>query len=186
MAASLTYNDEVLDPGDGLAIRLQFDREQSDLFERQAPSVSLGFLSGVAWTPDWIKLFRNCQIVIAGFENTSPDDYGKRCYNTDSLGYFGTYSLLHSVRPRLLIISEFNRREGDIRLEIIRQMRDEANHLAIPTTILPADNGLCLNLNSQSVYCTMTRTLVDPTALRMIKPEDPFGQLHYLAPQCVL
>ena len=165
---------------------MQFERDASDPFDSALSPLSLGYVSGTPWSSDLVKSLGGCDILVAGLEHTSPEDYEKLHYQSDSLGYFGTYTLLQEAQPRLLIIGELSGKEGDVRLELTRKMREEALNVAPQATILPADVGLYLDLNAHRLRCTMTGTFVDPEAMRIIKPHEPFGMLQYLSPHCML
>lgn len=152
--------------------------------------IRIGYVSGVAWSPLLAHHLGSCDLLLTGFGNTHPNDYGKLSYNTDSLGYHGTFSLLEEVSPRLMLCSEFEGREGDIRIEIIKKMRQEyaqTNHSARNTpVVLPADIGLLVDLKTLHIQCSVTQAFIDPTQVHVVKLVDGFGNLRYLAPICYI
>lgn len=150
-------------------------------------NVSIGYVSGTAWSPALAPKLGRCDILIAGFQNTSSKDIKKLKYNDDSLGYFGSCTLAEEVSPRLLLCCEFSGIQGDIRLEVVKKIRSEyAYSGSSATTILPGDNGLSLDLSSTQILCSTSKTLVPPSQVRVIKSGDSFGSLQYLAPSCCL
>jgi hypothetical protein len=170
------------EPTNSMGIRLDFKRE--------GESLKIGYVSGAAWSPLIGHNLGNCDILITGFGNTSPHDYGKLNYNETTLGYFGTYTLLEEVRPRLLFCTEFDGREGDIRLEVCKKLRKEyqtANpSLQTLPVILPADNGLLVDLESLQIECSVSKKLLDPKDVLAVKTSDIFGGLRYMSPKCLL
>jgi tetratricopeptide (TPR) repeat protein len=148
---------------------------------------SIGFLSGGAWTRGLEKHLSGCDLLCASFEHTCEADYTKKQYNEDSLGYYGLYSLATDIQPQLLLCSEFNGREGDIRLEVIRELRHDISHAGnISTITLPADLGLDISLKNLSIRCSVGQDFVDASKIHITKPATPFGKLSFLSPASVL
>lgn len=148
---------------------------------------TIGYISGIPWSPLLAHNLGRCDLLITGFDNTCASDYGKVQYNDECLGYFGTYSLVEEVAPRLLLCCEFGGREGDIRLEIVKKMRQEyaySHHQG--TVILPGDTGLYLDLRALQVRCSISKKLVDPSQIRIARTNEAFGKLEYLAPSCII
>lgn len=152
-------------------------------------SVRIGYLAKIAWNPLLAHHLGSCDILITAFGNTGTSDYNKLSYNSDCLGYYGTYTLLEEIAPRLLLTGEFGGREGDIRLEAAQRLRQEylsqanRNIRHIPV-ILPADTGLFIQLQTIQVKCTVSNVWVDPSQIKAIKTAEAFGRLEYLAPTC--
>lgn len=152
-------------------------------------TMRLGYITHAAWNPLMAHHLGNCDILIAGFGNTGSNDYNKLAYNADSLGYYGTYTLLEEVVPKLLLCGEFSGREGDIRLETAQKLRQEyisnlAKKSRYAPIILPADTGLFINLKNLKVKCSVTEEWVDPAQVKAIKTANAFGKLEFLAPGC--
>jgi tetratricopeptide (TPR) repeat protein len=171
-------------------------------FEFKTPSVKslsypvekcvrkIGYISGSPWSPLLAHHLGSCDVLIAGFGNTSPNDYNKIGYQEDCLGFHGTYSLMDEITPRLLLCCEFNGKEGDIRIEVPKKMRQEFDNSPHSTkeipVVLPGDQGMFLDLTLLQIECTLSKTLVDPSQIRVVKTADFFGKLQYLAPSCIL
>lgn len=161
---------------------------QSPSNAQERHSVRLGYVSGAPWSPLLAHSLGSCDILIAGFGITNPNDYNKRKYNEDCLGYFGCYSLLEEVHPKLLICSEFNGAEGDIRLDAVKMMRQEYA-TAYPTIretpiVLPADSNLFIELDTLQVLCSLTKEVVPADSIRVSKSAANFGGLNFLSPSC--
>lgn len=151
-------------------------------------TVRLGYVASAPWSSYLPQNLGYCDVLITGFGNTSPSDYGKLKYNEDCLGYFGTFSLLTEVNPRLLLCSEFSGTEGDIRLEVVKLLRREysqtyPNSSEIPV-ILPCDTQFFLDLKTLQIQCSLTKMAVAPSQIRTVMSANNFGSLHYLSPYC--
>ncbi len=150
----------------------------------------IGYLSNASWTPALSSSFGEVDLLIAGFGATGPNDYGKLNYNEYSLGYFGTFTLLEELKPKLLLVSEFEGHSGDIRMEVIRKLRKEfvqANpHDHSSAAILPADRDMLIDLKSNKIKCSVNEEKLDPSKVQVVKTREAFGRLCYLSPDCLL
>ncbi len=88
------------------------------------------------------------------------------------------------IAPRLLLCSEFNGSEGDLRLETVKQMRQQWTESQ--TVILPTDTGLCVSLQPLGVHCSVRSATLDPQSVHVYKATEAFGPLRYVGPDCVL
>jgi len=153
-------------------------------------TLRLGYLSRTSWTPIIASLFGNCDILILGFGATSPNDYRKLSHNEDGLGYFGTYSLLEELKPKVLLCTEFDGNNGDIRLAVAKKLQKEFRQAQKDSSsfpcIIPAENGFIFSLNAQKIVCSVSKMLVDPKEMIVVNDANPFGQLRYLSPTCKL
>lgn len=168
----------------GLGIKLELRSNSSD-----RSLVRIGYITNASWNPLMAHHLGTCDLLITGFGNTSSNDYNKISYNTDCLGYYGTYTLLEEVSPKVLLCGEFAGREGDIRLETVQKLRKEqCNNLGRSSRplphVLPADSGLILNLKTLSIKCSVNEGWINPSEIKAIKTMDAFGKLEYLAPAC--
>ena len=174
-----------------LGIRLELkssqDKPQGSLTER--PILRFGYVSGAAWSPLLSHHLGNCDLLVAGFGNTNASDYSKIKYSDDGLGFFGTFSLMEEIAPRLLLCCEFSGREGDIRIEAVKKMREEytksTRSSRTTPVVLPGDDGLFVDLKSLQVRCSISKALVDPAQVRVAKTMDSYGKLQYMSPECL-
>jgi tetratricopeptide (TPR) repeat protein len=170
-----------------LGIRLELKIPVSQTQDKS--SVRIGYIGHSAWHPLLAHHLGNCDLLITSFGNTTPNDFNKISYNQDCLGYYGTYTLLEEVAPRLLLSGEFSGREGDIRIEALQKIQNEY-YRQLGTTqrqlpvLLPADTGLFVCLKSLKVKCSVSNSPVEPSQVRVIKVADAFGRLQYLSPHC--
>jgi tetratricopeptide (TPR) repeat protein len=188
LGSSLPKEDKISPSSSGLGIRLDLKAPSNSTSEDS--SVKLGYLCAyAAWNPLLAHYLGHCNLVVTGFGNTTPQDFNRLSYHPEFLGYYGNLTLLEETNPTLFLIGEFGGREGDIRLEAIKKIKQDHSARAAKTSrplaaILPADVGLCLNLNALQVKCSITQTWVNPHHIKVIKTIDAFGSLKYLSPSC--
>lgn len=174
--ASQGYNklDEHSFSQSNLGIRLELTNDHKKL--------KLGYLSGIAWSPLLAHHLGHCDIILAAFGNTNPTDYSKLGYNDECLGYFGTATLLEELAPRLMLLTEFGGREGDIRIEVVKKMRAEnSDNSRMHSELLAADIGLALDLNSLKIKCSISEASVPAGQVSAVASSDSFGRLRYLS-----
>ncbi len=160
-----------------LPLRFELKREHSLL--------RFGYVSKTAWTPLLSHHLGFCDVLLLGFGNTSEEDYQEQKHNEDSLGYYGSYSLLEDIRPKLLLSTEYGGKEGDIRLEIAERLRRDFMHhypsVKAPV-VLPGDLGLLIDLHKLAIQGSLTQELLDPSNVTIIRSSEAYGPLYYLSP----
>lgn len=185
---ALSEKDPYASPSSS-SLGLRFDLRTTATSQGRT-TTRLGYVTGTSWSPLLAHHLGNCDVLVAGFGHTSANDYQKISHNEDSLGFYGSYSLMEEIQPRLFLCTEFSGKEGDLRIETTKKMREDfaqqhANARTMPT-ILPGDNGLYLDLKTLQIQCTVSHTMVDIAHVRVAKSAESFGRLHYLAPSCLL
>ncbi len=149
--------------------------------------VKVAYVSGAPWSPLLAEHLVGCDLLITGIEETSPEDWRRTQYNQQSLGYFGSLSLLEEIQPRLMLACEFSGHGGDMRIELVRKLRtDYAIQNSRSTTILPGDAGLSIDLTTLQIRCAASHSFVDPSLVHVVRGDNQFGALNYLAPQCLI
>lgn len=156
-----------------LGIRLELDFQEV--------TRSIGYISKTAWNPLLAHHLGRCDLLIAGFGNTESQDYQKLAYLSDCLGYYGIATLVEEVGPRLVLCGEFEGRDGDIRLEVVQKMRSEYGG----KPILPADAGLCVNLKTLEVRCSVSAIWAESSQIKVVKAAQAFGPLAYISSRYV-
>lgn len=176
-----------------LGIRLELSLPQELLRQNEEinrSGIHLGYISGSSWSPFTGRQLAKCDVLLAGIGSTNHHDYNKIAHMDDCLGYFGVCSLMEEASPKLLMITEFAGKDGDIRLEMIKKMRCEyaqkkpASHEGL--TILPTEKGLFVDLKTLRIKCSLTGELVDASAIRVVRSAGSFGPLHYISSACCL
>ncbi len=150
----------------------------------------LGFMNGAAWSPTLCSHFGNIDIMLSGFETTNSNDFGKLNYNESSLGYFGTYSLLEEVMPKLHLITAFDGEKGDFRMEVIRKLRKEFSkshpNQSVPPVIIPTDCGMVVDIKTGQIKSSINDEMLDPQSMQVGKTGENFGKLQYLSKNSIL
>lgn len=158
-----------------------------DLSSNRHGAIKLAYVSGGPWSPLLSHHIGPCNILLAGFGRTNSNDCGKLHYNEDCLGYFGTYTLLEELKPKLLLCGEFDGWDGDIRLEAIKKLRKESSEQNKgSTTVLPYDSGCAVDLNQLMIECSISRSLLQAQDVRVMRTHDAFGSLKYLSQKCLM
>lgn len=164
-----------------VGIRLAL-RSEGSCDERS--TVQLGYISGAAYSPILAHHLSACDTLIAAWEDTGTNDYQKIQYNENSLGYYGSATLLEELGASLLICCEYSGREGDVRVEGSKKLRQDETSSQHPTSILPGDTGMIVDLETQRVQCSLTQHFVDASQVHVVKTQEAFGQLKYLSNSC--
>lgn len=157
-----------------------------DLKAEDYQTMRIGYISNAGWNPLLAHYLGSCDLLITGFGNTSLSDCNKLSYNIDSLGYYGTATLLEEVAPKLFLSGEFGGREGDIRIEAIQKLRKEwkaSSKMGSPA-ILPADKGLQICLKTLRVKCSVSDEWIESDKICIAKSSQTYGSVKYLAPSC--
>lgn len=172
-----------------VGIRLAFrteDNEASAVNDR-ANYVQLGYISGSAYSPILAHHLSGSETIIAAWEDTCANDYQKVQYNESSLGYYGSATLLEELDAQLLVCCEYSGREGDVRVEGTKKLRqDEACTKHNRTAVVPGDTGMVVDLETQQVQCSLTKSFVDASQVRVVKTQEAFGKLKYLSNSCFI
>lgn len=169
-----------------LGLRLDLSRKNGHTTE----SRKIGFLGGCPWSPLLAHLMGSCDLLLLGFGHTQPSDYEKLSYNNDCLGLNGSLTLFEEILPRLLICTEFDGLEGDVRFEAVKQIREEhassQKYKTTPSYIIPGDIGLKIDLIQLQAICSITKNKILPEQLHVTKSIDRFGRLKFLSKECTL
>lgn len=98
------------------------------------------------------------------------------------LGYRGTARLLRECQPKLALIGEFWAGFTDLRISLIKGLRQRSGVAAV----LPAGLAMHLRLPSLEIECTECEKLTAFSAVKVAPPTDKFGSLAYLCPDCMI
>ena len=169
-----------------LGLRLDLSHRNGAMTETR----KIGFLGGCSWSPLLAHLMGSCDLLILGFGHTQPSDYEKLAYNNDSLGLYGSQTLYEEILPRLLICTEFDGLEGDVRFEVIKQIREQhalsQNSRTKPSHVVPGDIGLKVDLSALQVICSISKNKILHEQLHVAKSISRFGRLKFLSKECTL
>ncbi len=145
---------------------------------------SLGFLSQAPWNEAQNAFFSSCQTVVLGIGETSFEEIASLSSNTVSLGYSGVVKILDNETTRLAVIAEQGFSEGDIRIESLKRLREELR--SPTTTIIPAEEGVTIYLDSLHMTAAGLDTPTPIHAIKTIRSEGPYSRLIFLDEASVL
>jgi hypothetical protein len=98
------------------------------------------------------------------------------------LGYRGLIELVRKSKPKATLVSEFWAGLTDVRIDLVRAIRERTKNKAI----LPAGIGMHVHLPGLEVECTQCAKKVPFEKVRVAPPANRFGNLSYLCPSCML
>lgn len=155
-----------------------------ELFDKQGnPTVRIGYTSDTSYFPDLHKHLISCDIVIAHISQPSIDELSDATkYKAEHLGYRGTIQLLKECKPKLALIGEFWAGFTDLRISLVKGLRQRSGIEAI----LPAGLGMHIKLPTLDIECTECKTPIPFSQIKVTPPVNDFGGLAYLCPRCVI
>ncbi len=137
----------------------------------------IGFISHGGYTRELSDFFKPCTLLVAGIGSTSIEDFEQVCLEKNSLGFFGIITLIETLpNIQLLLVSEFSRAFGDIRIELLQKMQ----RLLENVNLLPLDEGFSLDLDQEAAqvangsFCLLKD-------VRAVRPFGSFSKLLYVA-----
>lgn len=128
-------------------------------------SFTIGFTSGAPYTQHLGEFLSPCTGLILGMGPSSFEEITSLSLSPNALGYGGTHQILKQAHnAQFAIIAEQAATDGDLRIETLKQLRNE---IGVPTlTILPAEEGSTFYLPSLH----MTAPGLDsPTPIRSVR-----------------
>lgn len=169
----------------GLCIKSEIDQE----------SISIGFTSDTGYFQKLPIHLCDCNIIIENIselskEDLNVDDIQNKANHLKLNGCIKTISRMKTP-PKLAVISEFWGGKDDIRLFIIRRIKEsivkssKMDGLAEkePTQVLAADIGLTIKLNNYTVRCSACGNEVPLKTITTVQDEK-YGQLKYICHRC--
>ena len=138
---------------------------------------SFGFVSQGGYHDALGTFFAPCSVIAAGIGSLSAEDLEKVSLQVDSLGYFGISKLIEACpNLKLLLVSEFCRSMGDVRLETVQKLTSEYPE---GPKILALDENFSLDLDAFAVN-TYGNTYCSYDECRVIRLQGAFGPLSFL------
>jgi hypothetical protein len=140
--------------------------------------VPLGFLSQAPWDEAQNAFLSSCTSLVLGIGETPLEEIAAQSENSSSLGYAGVLKILDNTAARLAIIAEQGFSEGDIRIESLKHLREERT--APMPTILPAEEGTTIFLDSLHVMGNGLDAPTPAPSVRVMRSDGPFSRLTFL------
>ncbi len=159
--------------GVGLALRIDYKKED----------ISFGYLSGGGYHEGLKEFFLPCSIFLAAIGESLHSDLEMLDLQSDTLGFYGIVKCLESQSNlKVALVSEFSRRMGDVRLELVAKLKNE---LGQDHTILPVDQDFCMQLDMLLIQ-TQENTFCSFDEAKVVRQFGSFGPLHFLSANDVL
>ena len=129
------------------------------------------------------KSLTGCDILIAHISQPSIEELQDASKLKEiHLGYRGGARLLKECKPKLALIGEFWAGFTDLRISLVKGLRQRSGVEAI----LPAGLAMHLRLPSLEIECTECAKPTPFAAVKVAPPTDNFGSLAYLCPNCMI
>jgi tetratricopeptide (TPR) repeat protein len=153
------------------------------LDKKGKPALRIGYTADTAYFPDLPRHLSDCDVLIAHISQPTIEELQDASKLKEvHLGYRGTARLLKECKPKLALIGEFWAGFADLRISLIKGLRQRSGVDAI----LPAGLGMHLRLPSLDIECTQCGKPSPFSQVRIAPPADNFGSLAYLCPKCMI
>lgn len=153
------------------------------LNEKGEIALRIGYTGDTAYFKDLSKHLSSCDVLIAHPSQPSIEELqDPKKLKKIHLGYRGTARLLNETKPQLALIGEFWAGFADLRILLVKGLRQRSGVEAV----FPAGLALHLKLPSLEIECTECGKSLPFTKVKVAPPTDEFGSLAYLCPKCLL
>ncbi len=147
------------------------------------PVVRIGYTADTAYFEDLHQHLANCDVLIAHISQPSIEELQDASKLKEvHLGYRGTARLLKECNPKLALIGEFWAGFTDLRIPLVKGLRQRSGVKAV----LPAGLAMHLRLPSLDIECTECNKPTPFSEIKVAPPTDSFGSLAYLCPGCMI
>ncbi|TDU70918.1 tetratricopeptide (TPR) repeat protein [Prosthecobacter fusiformis] len=143
----------------------------------------IGYTADTAYFMDLHQHLSKCDVLIAHISQPSIEELRDASKLKDvHLGYRGTARLLKECKPKLALIGEFWAGFTDLRIPLVKGLRQ----LSGVKDVLPTGLAMHLRLPSLDIECTECKKPTPFAEVKVAPPTDKFGSLAYLCPGCTL
>ena len=154
-----------------------------ELLQDNGEPFRIGYTGDTAYSPTLHENLLNCDVLIASISQPSVEELQDATKKKDfHLGYRGTAMLLQECKPKLALIGEFWAGFTDLRIPLVKGLRQRSGLNAI----LPAGIGMHVQLPSLEIECTSCSRSKSFSAIKVAAAPDAFGGLAYLCPNCLI
>ena len=155
-----------------------------ELLDKKGKTVlRIGYTADTAYFENLHQHLTGCDVLIAHISQPSIEELRDASkFKDDHLGYRGTARLVKECKPKLALIGEFWAGFTDLRIPLIKGLRQ----LSGVNAVLPAGLAMHLRLPSLEIECTECGTPTPFPDVKVAPPPDNFGSLAYLCPRCMI
>jgi Tfp pilus assembly protein PilF/ribonuclease BN (tRNA processing enzyme) len=145
--------------------------------------VRIGYTADTAYFSDLHSHLAQCDVLIANISQPTVEELQDPSkLKEEHLGYRGGVRLLKECRPKLALVGEFWAGFTDLRILLIKALRQQSGVDAI----LPAGLGMHIKLPDLGIHCTACGSPVAFSSIKVAPPAEAFGRLGYLCPGCMI
>lgn len=162
------------------------------LKDRGDKEIRVGFTSDTCYFSELSDFLYNCDYIIANISETNHKDYSRTALKDTHLGFHGCAQLITDCNNNRAkhyidfnekyIISEFWAGKGDIRKELVRQLRKETQH----DLVYPGDIGMLFFLDQDTFQCAYCRREEQIENIHIVKQGIDYSPLHSICNECIL
>lgn len=147
------------------------------------PAMRIGYTADTVYFSERHKHLSDCDILIAHISQPSIEELQDASKLKEvHLGYRGTARLLKECQPKLALIGEFWAGLTDLRISLVKGLRQRSD----VKTILPAGLAMHVRLPTMEIECTECAEPVSFGEIKVAPPTETFGSLAYLCPNCMI
>lgn len=134
---------------------------------------SIGYIASGGYHEALASFFEPCAILVAGIGACLSQDLEELSFQHDALGFYGLKQIVaNSPNLKLVLVTEFARSMGDVRLELTQKCGYGAK-------FLPLDVDFRLDIDTLVVE-TASTGYTDYKDVKVVRPEGSFGKLLYV------
>lgn len=155
------------------------------LLENGVIKKTIGYTSDSKYFDELGVFFKDCDIIIVNISETEDKDYACTEAKKNHLGFMGCRDLISSCKNNevspIFIVSEFwAGKGGDIRMELVHQLREKTGI----DKIYPGDIGNLFFLDRPTFLCNNCRTEEALDSLRVVKMGIDFSPIFLICKHC--
>ncbi len=150
--------------------------------------IRIGYASQSEATPDISSFLSDCDVVIVGVGDVQFEEIAKMQKRQECPGYVGTCEIIKELqKAKLVIISEQSMLEGDIRLELVRQIRiDTASKANAIPSIFPSEIGIEVELEASTLSTPFGLSNTPLDQVRVVRTRGQFSRLAFINQSSIL
>lgn len=174
---TLSYTSQQGQPQAPCAIKIAIEGEQT----------TFGFYTGGPVTDSIVNLLAACPILLLGIGEVEFEEIAKLHPSKSTVGYTGIQDIVKKAKAcQLCLVAEQGMLEGDIRLEIIRQLRMDTFHKPQPTPLLPTEVGIGFDLQSLACSIPGDKAKIPLQNIRVVRSNGQFSRLTFIDSRSIL
>ena len=162
------------------------------LKDRGDRKIRVGFTSDTCYFSELSDFLYDCDYIVANISETDQKDYSRTAFKDIHLGFYGCTQLITDCNKNRAkhgigfnekyIISEFWAGKGDIRKELVKQLRKGTRH----DFVYPGDIGMLFFLDQDTFRCAYCGCEEQIENIHIVKQGIDYSPLHTICNECIL